>query len=657
MSIKNLSEKHCLLVAALSLYAITVTAQDEQQIEYKSLLEFAAANVTETMPKGWSIVVGDASPGSGEADSALWRVENDGSGISITPQTQPLCLISPVLSLDDSCVTLSGVVLGSGSAKVEAQIRWMSKDAVVDVAPLREPPISNEANRRFNLAETNRPDNTDAAQLLLTVYPDNNAPATFRCAAVNLTGAFSSVQSVTLCHNKIGYEQIGPKFFTVHANFIAREAKFTVNAASGENVFSGELSTAERIQGTAGAEWEGYYYRGDFSVFEEEGDYVLAIALDEYEPVNAPIRIGFNLLWDEAFAPVLAPFKRLRVEPSEEKNTLQLWNPAFAGEATDAALLWDIVRSWSIVKGRFRNDPAFVPLNDEALYGLERVAQWVVEHENAGGEDVVQETLYAASLACGAHFHKESALILEAAKRLAEHTMNKNLEGALPFSVVMDMFEITQDNRYFDYAKRIFPGISADRIEPLLVYEEYTSDCISATINIMFTKFAEQIIKNANNPFGLTQAISEGQRGFFLWKQEAQNPLKGSNARILAAVEIMAQAYRYTANYKYKNFVYDQINWILGNNPYNVCLIAGLCDPDMPSVTLPEGWTLADADGFVLNGIGPSTAEVDSPQFAVTTDDISENTNGFSLYNNARYISAMAYLKRIFVTRPLKATL
>jgi len=644
-------------VAALTLYAITATAQDEQQIEYKSLLELAAANVTETMPEGWNIVVGDASPGSAAADSALWHVENDGSGISIMPQTQSLSLTSPVLSLNDSCTTLSGVVLGSGIAKVEAQIRWMSKDAVVDVAPLREPPVSNEANRRFNLVETNRPDNTDAAQLLLTVYPNDDAQATFRCTAVNLTGAFSSIQSLTLCHNKIGYEQVGPKFFTVCANFIARQARFTVNDAVGESVFSGELSTAERIQGAAGAEWEGYYYRGDFSVFEEEGDFTLTVALDEYEPGTAPIRIGFNLLWDEAFAPALAPFKRLRMEPSEEKNTLQLWNPAFAGEATDAALLWDIVRSWSIVKGRFRNDPAFVPLNDEALYGLGRVAQRVVEHNNAGSEDTIQETLYAASLACGAHYYKESAIILEAAKLLAEDTMNKNLEGALPFSVVMDMYEVTQENRYLEYAKRIFPGISAIRIEPLLAYEEYTDEYISVNINNMFTKFADPITKNANNPFGLTQATSEGQRGFFLWKQEVKEPLKGSNARILAAVEIMAQAYRYTAKFEYKNFVYDQLNWILGNNPYNVCLIAGLCDPDIPSVTLPEGWTLADANGFVLNGIGPSKAEVDSPQFAVTTDDISENTNGFSLYNNARYISAMAYLKRIPVVRPLKASL
>ncbi len=623
-------------------------AQGEDHVENKSLLELSPAVLAGGLPEGWQIHVNETVVG--EDPAGVWRLASDASAVVLTPDAEAVTLASPVLTVEVACNAISGAVLGAGNNEVEGWLQWMAGDVVVAKVPLREPPISNTESRRFNLAESARPETADAAQLFLTISPAGNTP--FRCATIRLSGTFSEKRAVSLFCNRIGYDQMGTKRFTAYSNFFARTATFVVSDVTGVPVYNGELTTAARIQGADGKEWDGYYYRGNFSGLEQEGEFTITISLDDQAPVSVPIRIGFNLLWQEAFAPTLAPFKRLRVNADPTAATLQLWETAHIGDTTEAALLWDMVRSWSLLKGRFQNTPAFQPLHDEVIHALERVAQWVITHGDTD-HDYVSQTLYAASLACGAYFYKESTEILEAATILAEDVIKNNLGGVLPFSIAMDMYETTKEPRYLQYAERIFPGVSINRVEPLLAYEGHKGENVTIKLSNMFNEIAERIIRNAENPFGLPKATIENQRGYFLWEADSTTPLRGGNARLLAVAEVMAQAYRYAASPDKRDFVYDQINWLLGNNPFDTCLIASLCDGNAPHVLLPEGMTATDVQGFVLHGIGPRNANEDYPCFATAADEVNENTNGFSLYNNARYISAMAYLKRIPVARPL----
>lgn len=636
----------CVCFAAGLLITTVVSAQDNEYLENKSILEISPTVLSGGLPQGWHIRVGESAEDAGAL--TLVRVAEDGSAIVITPATEKLTLASPLIPVQDSCTTISGAIQGKGGGKVEAVFQWLSGEEVIETIPFREPPVSNEANRRFNLPETERPETADAMQLLLTVAPSETGTE-FHCTTIRVNGTFMQQRNAALFCNKIGYDQVGSKRFTAYANFMAQEATFTINDIGGATVFSGSLTSA-RIQGAEGAEWDGYYYRGDFSAFEKEGEYTITVHLDNQPPVTTPILIGFNLLWKAAFAPVLAPFQRFRADAAD---TLQLWDAPCLGDTTEPALLWDLVRSWSILLGRFSNDPVFKPLNDEALYGLEKIAQWVIAHGGIAADDLVAQTYYATSLACGAHFYPGSASILEAAKLLAEEAMKNNLEGVLPFSIAMDMFDATKDQRYFEYAQRIFPGVSIHRVEPLLSYEGNKGENVSIVLNTMFNTISERIIKNSENPFGISKSVAEGQRGFFLSNADAPAPLRGSSARILALTEVMAQAHRYATGPEKQDYVYDQFNWLLGNNPFGACLVAGLCAPDNPLVFLPDGMTINDIQGFVLHGIGPRSVNEDIPSFSVDAAGINENTNGFSLANNARYISAMAYLKRIPVARPL----
>ena len=648
MSPKRFSPVLFMFVILLCVMLSGAVAQDNINIENKTVLELSPIILSKGLPENWHLHT-DKGNEDITVSSRLSGLTEDKAALFLTPDTESITLVSPIVPIATSCSAVTGVVLGTGSNNADVSMQWLSGDEVLTTTPLREPPMSNETNRRFNLSESVRPENANGLQLLLTVNPTENN-GTFHCTTVRLTGTFQEQRRIELFCNKIGYDQVGSKSFTAYANFLAQSAVFTLNDVVGEVVYTGELSSATRIQGADGIEWDGYYYKGEFTSFEKEGEFSITITLDDQPPISVPIRIGFTLLWNEAFAPAIAPFTRFRVEGTESLN---LWEAAYVGDSTEPALLWDLVRSWSILQGRFRNDRAFQPLNDEVLYGLEKVAQWVITHGNTDENDFVGQTFHAASLACGAHFHKENASILEAAKILAETTMSNNLEGVLPFSIAMDMLEATKEQQYLEYAERIYPGVSINRIEPLLSYEGYMRENVSIRLNNIFSGIAEKIIKSANNPFGLPKGITEGQRGFFLWEADSTTPLKGSNARILAVAEIMAQAYRYASSTANRDFVYDQLNWVLGNNPYNVCLIAGLCNPEQPPLFLPEGMTITDAKGFVLHGIGPRSTNEDYPYFAVAADEINESTNGFSLYDNARYISAMAYLNRIPVARPL----
>lgn len=662
LSIKNsdgvlsLSPKFFYTIAFLLLTSTCGTlseavAQDNTYIENKILLELSPVVFSKGLPENWRLQVSpNAEPLTFDKTSGLCTLTGDNKALLLTPDTEPITLVSPVISVDASCSAVTGVLLGTGANDVDPYMQWLSEDNVLATVPLTEPPVSNAENRRFNLGESAPPDSTTGLQLLVTVKPTDNHGA-FHCTTVRLSGTFQEHRRIDVFCNKIGYDQIGPKSFVVRSNFAAQKAFFTLNDIVGEEVLQKELGAATRIQGANGTEWEGFYYRGDFYSYEEEGVFSLTVTLDDQPPVTVPVRIGSNLLIHEAFAPVLAPFARFRAKNTDD--TLQLWEAAYIGDTTEPALLWDLVRSWSIIKGLFQSTAAFQPLNDEVLYALEKVAHWVLSHDSSNEVDFVAQTYYAASLACGARYYKESQAIQEAATQLAENTIKNNLEGVLPFSIVMDMFETTNEQQYLEYAERIFPGVSINRVESLLLYENYKTANVTIKLSNMLNRIAEKILKTAENPFGLPKSITENQLGFFLWKPESPTPLKGNNARILAIAEIMAQAYRYAANYSNRDFVFDQLNWILGNNPYDVCLIAGLCNPENPLLFLPEGMTATDANGFVLHGIGPRSINEDTPCFAVTIDEINENTNGFSLYNNARYICAMAYLKRIPVVLPL----
>ncbi len=639
--------------SALTFNAIA-SAETEMIEEYRPLLDVNALLCPEegALLSDWTVIVGDdlscTTDGKGYAQEAL---STDTETVCVASDQQVFSLASPIIDLSPSCRSVSGAVISSGPGIAEAQLVWLQDGNVVHQVALRATPVMTDGRRRHNLSEAERPESADSLRLILTARSTTGSKVCWRAAHV--AGFFVEPRWARLSLNRVGYELLAPKIFTVSANFETREGRFYIEDAGGGRAFEGALPAGERIQGGAGSPWDGYYYRGNFSSLDKEGDFLLTVELPHHPPMSAHLRIGFQLLWGQAFAPALLPFKTQRSPMENAVDTLRLWNDHGLNASCDSLLLWDLVRSWSLLRGLFGGDAIFALLQEEALYGVERLSAWLMDDapvQDIPGDDVL---LHAASLACFSRHGPAQETFSDAARLIIDRLIAEKLTGSLAFSAVMDMFIATGEERYLAYARSVFPGITLDRVEPLLDYEEHEGMMITIDLNHAFLSAADRLAAAARNPYGLVQTEAYGRRGFFIRGADAPEPLLGNNARILGATELMAQALRYASKIEYRTFVYDQINWLLGNNPFGVCLVEGMAEPGAPRLALPEGYRRAQAFGAVLHGVGPAGPDSDQPTFDMTlSDDARSYTNGFSLRNNARYISAMAYLKRIPVVRP-----
>lgn len=620
--------------------------------EYRSIMDIAAFKDMEnnSLLAGWQVFSGDGFPEDGQgAQTEAWSLNDAGAFCAGT--SGPLSLVSPLAPVEDGLVSISGSIMAVGGGASRVVLRWMGEGKSLAQVVFRETPPAPDGRRRFNLSENERPVGADAFRLALIHVPEAGDDFCWQTARIN--ALFNYVPALKLLYNRVGYEQIAPKKFTVWSNFPATEARFALADLTGEIVFQAPLGRAERISGAGGVTWEGYYYRGDFTNFEEEGAYTLTLSLDAHPPLAADIDIGFNLFWEKAFLPAVQPFERMRADELSVDAFPRLWNDPGLNSASDAVLLWSLVYSWSMLRLRFPEDPPLLLLEREAVYGADRVARWILE---GNAEEMCRQEecgRYLNALSCIARFQKDRGDIFEAARQVLTLLMEEKKNDPWTFFAALDLYGATGDENYLVYALDIYPGLTLERVEALLDYESLTNTVVTVALQHAFTEMMDQLLSRADNPFGLTQSIAPPGSGFFTWTKDAKFPLLGSDSRVLSAMQTSLHAYRYTARKDYAAFAYDQLNWLLGNNPYGSCLISGMCGKDGPPVVVSGEKAPETSEGLVLHGVGPREADLDLPRFAATPDDgPTENTNGYSLYNNVLYIQALASLKRIPIARP-----
>jgi hypothetical protein len=96
-------------------------------------------------------------------------------------------------------------------------------------------------------------------------------------------------------------------------------------------------------------------------------------------------------------------------------------------------------------------------------------------------------------------------------------------------------------------------------------------------------------------------------------------------------------------------FAYDQLNWILGNNPYNISLMEGCGSAFPPSYhhryTI-SGVPRGAVPGSVVNGITWRAASDDRPEFDMRGLDIPNyESNEVWLPHNTAYLNALVNLQ------------
>lgn len=163
------------------------------------------------------------------------------------------------------------------------------------------------------------------------------------------------------------------------------------------------------------------------------------------------------------------------------------------------------------------------------------------------------------------------------------------------------------ERSYFHAAEAGYPVIALCRYLDIEKDDELRKSAIKTIQNSI--DFELTITNGVYNPFGYprqyVKAIDEESKraAFFVPHQnESGYWYQGENARIasLAAAFNIAQPYMLSEQQEQvQGYVQNQINWILGLNPYNMCMLDGL-GYNNPEYLEPHDWNYV---GGIANGI------------------------------------------------------
>ena len=480
--------------------------------------------------------------------------------------------LSEALAVDENTLFLSGAVMASGSENMSVALIWSGEGEMVAKEDFRKISVQGGERFRFNLADASRPEEADAVRIALC-NEDPEKDALWH--SILLSTVVSYRPEIMVTASRIGYEPEWPKTFAVHGNFRASRAVFVLKDDTNKECFRGMLSPAENIQGFGDSVWPGYYYRGDFSDFQEEGVFTIDVELDDQPVISREIFIQYQLLWNRAFAPPLEAFKASRSRENQQEGRLSLWDEGGINPASQAELLWKLVRSWSLVRMRFAGHPVLVALEEEVRYGAEKAAASFLAQAAGELEDPDEANWYLNALTCIVRTGTASDAVTEAATLLWKQMLENGVEGPWMFYAALDLYAASGEEDYFHYAASTIPEITVDRVESLLDYESLSDFQVSGHLREIFSEKGKALFRSAENAYGLPQGVTTEEKGFFLENTEGDelHP-RGNTLRVLAAAEVAAQTYRYTADKNFLRFVCDQFSWIWGNNPFDVQLVA-----------------------------------------------------------------------------------
>ena len=156
---------------------------------------------------------------------------------------------------------------------------------------------------------------------------------------------------------------------------------------------------------------------------------------------------------------------------------------------------------------------------------------------------------------------------------------------------------------------------------------------------------------NAANPFGVHTFGPPENPNFFNTPADKGGWHVGACSHLLEAAAFIAMAYQYEPDARFLRFVYDQFNWTLGLNPYNVSLMEGVGSAPLPSyhhryafAGIPRG----AVPGGVVNGVTWRDVGDDRPFVDMSGVDIpAYEPNEVWLPHNTAYLNAITQLKSI----------
>lgn len=361
----------------------------------------------------------------------------------------------------------------------------------------------------------------------------------------------------------------------------------------------------------------------------------------------------------------------------------------------NAPYLYGLVRAYQIMTETPKNDDQKQKLTEffeEILWGAEHVYKMVapdgsaygpitsgygfwgppeIETDNipntgderpiSGAEKGHDPVHHAAALAKIAHWDvPHCAAYVEAARRGFSWREQQGKKDLYQLSIALDLYELTRENQYAESAKRLFEenadtwlnavplnsleySYLADAVEKYdkLFQQDHTQKVATAVI-----QQADRLLEHADNPFGILTFGDKEKPNFFNTPEKSEQWHIGTNSHLLNAAAGVALACRFGHKSAYYVFLYDQLNWIFGVNPFGICMMESAGIRNLPSyhnrLTF-AGVSRGAVPGGIINGVTYRHAGDDRPYLDLRGVDIPDfEPNEFWLPHNTAYLNVLA---------------
>jgi len=655
---------------------------------------FDRAAAGATQPLGWTA--------EGEGD---WlqdaEVKLTGPGaLKVMPSTGKLCVFSETVVVTPDLASVSGSVMAKGDGATAAVLRWNNADGIVREDALTAAAPGANGWRRFNLPESEPPDGADRLTLVLTTEAREGAAAWWDGA--QLYGNYERTPQAGVYCNQVGYEPQGPKRFTAYCNFAPAAASFEVLSDIGEPVYSGTLEPPQRITDINGRTWEHYYLRGDFSEYHGSGSHSIRVTMDGHAAQSESFEIARELMWEQVVPVALNHFALQRsgaeipnFQPAFHQDDAvdaetQVALPLAGGwcddgrcaKLTNPFVLWKLAQAYDAAAWRFNtldtDQDGKSDMINELLWGADFVRRLVSQetavyqgvqatpgYAGASGKDTDNtpgtgderkamrtddDTFHLAALACLARHVEGKQPFVDAVANALERDLAANRRGPGQFAAAMNLFLATREERFGAMAQELFPGVVVEFVDSVNAHDDEFGTFSTVEIGLKFTAQADALLRLANNPFGVYTYGPANRPVFFSGPDGKDGAAEGNTRYILEAAEHVARTYRFAPKPEYLQFIWDQLNWLLGNNPYGLSLVEGLGHKQPPAyhdLHVFAGVRRGAVPGTIARGIGPKGPGDDRPYFDMRDVELPEaRTNAGDIRNNALAISTLAHLNR-----------
>ncbi len=249
--------------------------------------------------------------------------------------------------------------------------------------------------------------------------------------------------------------------------------------------------------------------------------------------------------------------------------------------------------------------------------------------------------------------------------RLWEHATAKEPAGS-PLLLLsgIDLFQITKEDRYLDYCRHavetllaagkpdgsLAGGYGNTGDIPAAALSQFAlafpDDPKSAAIKARLAEHLTPFLAEAANPLGLMMQ-QPGPQGWFFDPSSAM----GCNYQLCSRAWSATMVYRVTRDARALRYAMDQLDFLLGRNPYDVCMMEGRGSVNLPRyhhryITIP-GHERGAVPGAIPNGCVRDIAGWDRPGLDLSTGgrpNPSYRTNEPWLVHNVFYMMAITAL-------------